>query len=36
MHEIFDDKLVLNCGRFKLPFYNKKINPKILLRAGLP
>jgi len=36
MHELFDEKLILNCGKFKLPFYNKKINPKLFLKGGLP
>ncbi|KAL4445529.1 hypothetical protein ABPG74_004603 [Tetrahymena malaccensis] len=35
MHEVFDSQNVLNCGRFKLPFYTKNLNPQLLIQTGL-
>lgn len=36
MHELFDKNGNLSVGRFKLPFYSRKLDPHDLEKRGLP
>lgn len=33
--ELFDMKLILNVGKFRLPFYSKSVTPNILMKSGV-